>query len=744
MALFLVAARMHLNASTDNLGNFPEWVTVCIYLIPVGILCQFLLVLFVSLAVEWDDTAFHAKLGWPSMVHPWLHKLKYGSDFSRRCFLLCQIVIMLMIYVSSIGVVVGMFQVATPSPSIMCTLLLTLLFSLVSIMNWVVHQGEDVSLRVIQFGHGMALSVGMYQKTSMVALMMLTDRQRAIFLNPPNGKPQPWAQDVFWVITALIYFDVLLCGYMGRVGKRNKGNFGLSYYSAHPSLHVLKLFVSLVFICLVTAIVVSIFTLEVKTGLHVALSPTVMCVLTLSYIYFGAWELLEVANVARYILLWKDRTEIVKFALGACTNGMQISPLIGALCIAARMRALQITDGKGSPQAWAQQAMYASVFALIIYTVCGVLIPVLKGGVENVDATGNVNVDLKPLMGAFLVQTAKYFALVALYASVFAICASVFMITPKSADYGYHVQMSVGGIIKDFGIAVLVFVLALVLSSAKVIGLIVKYAVDGLQVRHCTLQMDKAALSVARGYVSCAGVVVNNPVYEGGNKFSSPYLMKTDLMIIHIDVWRLFTSLFKEISIIKVEISGVHVHLEKSSYGASSNIQIVLKGTPEEQAAAAAKGERCAEFKAMANQCRGSDSSAQKQEAQTKEEELNAEAKSKKTEEKSDRKLFLGLLEIDNVSATIVKTPDTLFDAEIGRLHLENMKKGDLPVEEIAKFVISSILKTLWANLPGKRLVREVLIDTFGHPGHMCSPSETPKSENETPQVQDDPVTQTR
>jgi hypothetical protein len=220
--------------------------------------------------------------------------------------------------------------------------------------------------------------------------------------------------------------------------------------------------------------------------------------------------------------------------------------------------------------------------------------------------------------------------------------------------------------------------------------------------------------------------------------------MKTDLMIIHIDVWRLFTSLFKEISIIKVEISGVHVHLEKSSYGASSNIQIVLKGTPEEQAAAAAKGERCAEFKAMANQCRGSDSSAQKQEAQTKEEELNAEAKSKKTEEKSDRKLFLGLLEIDNVSATIVKTPDTLFDAEIGRLHLENMKKGDLPVEEIAKFVISSILKTLWANLPGKRLVREVLIDTFGHPGHMCSPSETPKSENETPQVQDDPVTQTR
>jgi len=306
------------------------------------------------------------------------------------------------------------------------------------------------------------------------------------------------------------------------------------------------------------------------------------------------------------------------------------------------------------------------------------------------------------------------------------------------------VQMSVGGIIKDFGIAVLVFVLALVLSSAKVIGLIVKYAVDGLQVRHCTLKMDKAALSVARGYVSCAGVVVNNPVYEGGNKFSSPYLMKTDLMTIHIDVWRLFTSLFKEISIIKVEISGVHVHLEKSSYGASSNIQIVLKGTPEEQAAAAAKGERCAEFKAMANQCRGSDSSAQKQEAQPKEEELKAEAKSNKTKEKSDRKLFLGLLEIDNVSATIVKTPDTLFDAEIGRLHLENMKKGDLPVEEIAKFVISSILKTLWANLPGKRLVREVLIDTFGHPGHMCSPRETPKAENETPQVQDDPVTQTR
>lgn len=731
-ALFLIAARMHLNGSTDNLGSYPEWVTVCIYLVPSGILCQYLLVIMISLAIEWDDTPFNNKLGWPSMVHPWLHKLKYGSESSRSFFLVFQILVMLMIYASAIGVTCGMFQVATPTPSIMCTLLLTLLFSLVSVGNWIVHQG-DVPENVIQFGHGMAIAVGMYQKTSMVVLLMLTDRQRAMFLDPPNGTPQPWAQTVFWELTATLYFDVLLSGFMARLGEKKRGNFGNSYYVTYGLLHVLKLLTALWMILSCIAIVASIFTLHQAHGLHVALSPTVMCVLTLCGMYFIAWEALEVVNVFKYCCSCSGgRADIAKFGLEACVNGLAISPLIGAICIAARMRALQISDGTASPQSWAQQAMYASVFSLILYTVCGVLIPVLQGGVENVDSTGNVNVDLKPLAGAHLIQTAKYFSLIGLYASVFAICISVFMITPKTADYGYHVQMSIGGIIKDIGIAVLVFVLALVLSSAKVIGLVVKYAVDGLTVRHCTLHMSKAVLSVARGYVSCSGVVVSNPKYKGGEDFSSPYLMSTDLMTIHIDTWRLLTSGFKEISIIKLQINGVHVHLEKSSYGSSSNIQIVLKGTPEEQAAAAAREGRCG---MMTNWCRSSDSSDSAGSSEHATErgkptlEQWATLSEKKTEdidkkeklaatEKSDRKIFLELVDIENVSATLVKTPSTLFDAEVGALKLKDIKEGDLPVEEIASMVISTILKTLWANGGVMKRLFETLVTD------MCSARE--------------------
>merc|ERR1719321_2476382 len=50
---------------------------------------------------------------------------------------------------------------------------------------------------------------------------------------------------------------------------------------------------------------------------------------------------------------------------------MQCAPMLAVLFIGTRMRALQLSDNKGAPQAWVQAGMYLATWSVMIqFTMC--------------------------------------------------------------------------------------------------------------------------------------------------------------------------------------------------------------------------------------------------------------------------------------------------------------------------------------------------------------------------------------
>merc|ERR1719498_198555 len=110
--------------------------------------------------------------------------------------------------------------------------------------------------------------------------------------------------------------------------------------------------------------------------------------------------------------------------------------MLCVLFVGTRMRALQITDQLGAPQGWAQDAMYLCTYAVLAQAIMLLLLGFITGDAA-VDADGN------PKMGGrnnkaleLAVVAVRYGAFLCLYGGVVTVIASIFMITPETAN-GY-------------------------------------------------------------------------------------------------------------------------------------------------------------------------------------------------------------------------------------------------------------------------------------------------------------------
>merc|ERR1719253_570956 len=111
--------------------------------------------------------------------------------------------------------------------------------------------------------------------------------------------------------------------------------------------------------------------------------------------------------------------DFIKDAVESAKSTVQFAPMLSVLFIATRMRALQITDQRGSPQGYVQDGMYLASWALVIQFMMCLIMPFFTGRKYSVeplagdDAHKDVqNVDNK--WGAVLVTTIRYLALVSL------------------------------------------------------------------------------------------------------------------------------------------------------------------------------------------------------------------------------------------------------------------------------------------------------------------------------------------
>merc|ERR1719181_1689669 len=102
---------------------------------------------------------------------------------------------------------------------------------------------------------------------------------------------------------------------------------------------------------------------------------------------------------------------IMESSLLAARTSVQFCPILAVLFVSTRMRALQITQQKGDPQGWAQDAMDIILAATLIQIICCLMLPIFTGIATKTDNEGNAEYDLRPLIGAYVVTCLKYFAL---------------------------------------------------------------------------------------------------------------------------------------------------------------------------------------------------------------------------------------------------------------------------------------------------------------------------------------------
>merc|ERR1719191_1886505 len=182
------------------------------------------------------------------------------------------------------------------------------------------------------------------------------------------------------------------------------------------------------------AVVVSIYTLRAPAGMPTPpLSTTLNSLLQLScqfFLVYGLHWLLAATHAFIFTGKW---TLILESSVLAAKNSVQFCPILAILFVSCRMRALQITQQKGDPQGWAQDAMKMILAATLLQIVCCLTLPIFTGIATKTDGEGNAEYDLKPLIGAYIVTCLKYFALFLIFGGVVVVGISIFMITPETA-----------------------------------------------------------------------------------------------------------------------------------------------------------------------------------------------------------------------------------------------------------------------------------------------------------------------
>jgi len=288
---------------------------------------------------------------------------------------------------------------------------------------------------------------------------------------------------------------------------------------------------------------------------------------------------------------------ILQDTLVAASVSLSFSPLLCVLFLAARLRALQITEQQGDPQGWAQDCMLMCVFATCVQAVCCLVMPIFIGSACKVDDEGNPDYDLRPMIGAYAVTVVKYMSLLSLHGGVLSICIAVLIITPETAHSGQRFTHGGSSLLSAIASVLFMLLCALLFSSAKVVGLAVKWAIESCDrvLLGVDITIERAALGICRGYVHIRELVVHQPedelVYERGAdghlvvkptgrklEWRDDYIVRAKTVLVKINLWRLVRSFGREFELENLSFTGIHANIEKKSPSKAqdSNVEYLI------------------------------------------------------------------------------------------------------------------------------------------------------------------------
>jgi len=162
-------------------------------------------------------------------------------------------------------------------------------------------------------------------------------------------------------------------------------------------------------------------------------SPAMQCVMNLTIQYFTVYMFLFMAQTFSQ-LTGRTNPTVLK-TLSAALGSVMFCPMLAILFIGTRMRALQLSKQKGSPQCYAQDGMFLATYAVLAQLIMTLVLGAIRGAPE-IDADGNPvmpKVEGSNKWLGLTVEFVKWFSLVGIYGGASAVVMSVLTITPQTA-----------------------------------------------------------------------------------------------------------------------------------------------------------------------------------------------------------------------------------------------------------------------------------------------------------------------
>jgi len=328
-----------------------------------------------------------------------------------------------------------------PAPAVMCTMILAVVFFATQLVIALCRSYAELTgvefPKVIGLMNAACTTV---EFAPMLAILFLAARMRAL---QHDGQPQAWAQNCMYFSTYAMMcttaLSIAVPLVLGGSMKTNPVTKESTFEVPNPMLGYVLL--ALRYACMLgfyggaIGVAYSIFTFEAPSGPTLPVSPTVQCVVNLTcqffFVYFMVSAMLTISEVSGGAIpmeKWK-----LFAAINSAKTTLAFAPMLSILFVTTRMYALLITDKKGAPQAWVQDAMFMSTWSLLISFVMCLVTGLFMDNVET-DEDGNVVNKFSNQYVGIAVTAIRYFTMVLLYGGMTMVIVGLFKMTPENAN----------------------------------------------------------------------------------------------------------------------------------------------------------------------------------------------------------------------------------------------------------------------------------------------------------------------
>jgi len=288
----------------------------------------------------------------------------------------------------------------------------------------------------------------------MVCMMFVGFRMRVLQLTKGQGAPQPWVQNAMHAVTYSILASTVLTLVVPiftstDLESEKTGELKMDSKTnpfANPVLqavfNVIRYLIVIGLYAGFGCVLVGLYKFAPEPGTWDGevppISPAVGCTVMLSSTFFLIYFLLAVSRTySQYATAGNTGESKFDTVMTRAADTLGLAPMLCAMFLAARMRALQMDPVSGNPQKWAQNCFWMCSIAIICQTGIAIVVPLLLNG-KVADAKegqgkylkGDAKVDLGDeqslLSKCFTV--ARFLIMLCVYVGAVAVVCSVFTI----------------------------------------------------------------------------------------------------------------------------------------------------------------------------------------------------------------------------------------------------------------------------------------------------------------------------